>query len=215
MFRFRLVAALVLFQLAQTQAQELRLAFQKEHDQTLTLSVVNRVASNGHTFIEFSTNGVWYPAYFISSNSIAASVFTVTNTGAVKMFRAVQAATIANHVKASWDRLGVTNYVFTYRQECLCRSFVSGTVTVMGDRVVKVDDARDSSGEPVENPHLPWAPTINKIFDRWLSSEPSGGYARKLEFDVNGFPRRFDIDRWPQGADEEETYSIYSFRPLP
>jgi hypothetical protein len=110
--------------------------------------------------------------------------------------------------------LGVTNYVFQYSRVCVCGSMVSGTVTVMGDEVVKVEDARNFFGEPIPNPALSDATTINRIFDAWVRSEPQGGYASGLLFDMNGFPLEIDIDIDPRAADEEETYRIYSIRPL-
>jgi hypothetical protein len=206
---------LMFFQLARIQAQELRLALERDDNQIFRLSVVTAVASNLHTFVEFSTNGVWYPAYFTSSNSTGPFVYTVTNAGRFKLFRAVQEPTIAHQVKASWERLGVTNYVFQYTKVCVCGSMVSGTITVMGDEVVKVEDARNFFGEPITNPQLSDATTIKRIFDAWILSEPGGGYARELVFDINGFPQTVDIDIDPRTADEEETYRIYSFTPLP
>jgi hypothetical protein len=206
---------LMLFQLARIQAQELQLTFENEDTQKFTLSIVNPVASNGHTFIEFSMNGVWSPAYFASSNSPSSLIYTVTNTGGIRLFRAVQDPTIANQVKASWERLGVTNYVFRYSRECICGSMVSGTVTVIADEVVKVEDARNVFGEPIADPPLSHATTINRILEAWLSSEPSGGHARELVFDINGFPQSINIDLDPRLADEELIYRIHSFTPLP
>src|SRR5687768_2679732 len=105
---------LLLFQFGRLHAQQLSLVLQRQNNQTFTLLVIDRFQTNGHTFVEFSTNGVWYPAFFINSEVPGTPSFTVTNTGAVKMFRATQAPAIANRVKASWQRLGVTNYVFRY-----------------------------------------------------------------------------------------------------
>src|SRR6185369_12284728 len=93
---------------------QLWLGIERQPDQTFRLTVFDDAPVKIHTFIEFSTNGVWYPAYFTSSNSNNALVYTAANAGGVRLFKAARGVTIANEVKASWDRLGVTNYVFDY-----------------------------------------------------------------------------------------------------
>lgn len=205
---------LLLTQLTRLNAQELNLFLHVQSNQTLSLSVSAPEPTNGHTFIEFSTNGVWYPAFSMSSNVTGAS-FAVTNVGAVKIFRAIQAPIIANRVKASWQRLGITSYVFKYRQLCICGAYVSATVTVMNDQVVKVEDARDVFGNPYADPPIGYAPDFIKILDAWIAAEPKGGYARDLQFDANGFPLEINIDPDPRTADEELIYSIHDFTPLP
>jgi hypothetical protein len=196
--------------------QGFRLALERAVDQTLSLTL-DAGALNGHTFIEFSTNNAWFPAYFTSSNSTAALAYTVTNVGMIRLFRATQAQTIADQVKASWLRLGVTNYVFHYSQQCFCAPnlMVSGTVTVISNEVVKVEHAMDAQGNPVENPSLDRPRTITDLFDAWISAEPAGGYAQQLEFDQNGFPTVFYLDLTPNAADEELIYTIDSLLPLP
>jgi hypothetical protein len=208
---------LIIFLSAGVEAQDLRLTIQQEGDQTFTLSCLDVGVLNGHTFIEFSTNRLWFPAFFTSSNSTDALVYPITNTGRIRLFRATQGQTIANQVKASWQRLGVTNYVFHYSQQCFCSPtfMVSATVTVMSDEVVKVENARDGQGNPIANPSLSISPTINELFDAWISSEPDGGYAQGLEFDTNGFPKIIFIDPVPRLADEELIFTIDSFTPLP
>lgn len=135
----------------QINAQDLRLAIERQADQTFTLSVLNPASPKQHTFVEFSTNGVWYPAYFTGSNSPNALLYTATNAGGNRLFRAAQEPIMANEVKASWDWLGVTNYVFDFKEECFCAG-ITGTVTVMSNEVVKVENARNPQGEPVPNP---------------------------------------------------------------
>ena len=196
------------------EGQELRLEIERDADETITLSVLDAGVLEGHTFIEFSTNGVWFPAYFTSSNSTDALVYTHTNTGGIRLFKATRGQTIATQVKASWERLGVTNYVFHYTELCIC-AVTTATVTVMSDEVVKVENATDSQGNPVANPPLSIGATITELFDAWISSEPDGGYARRLEFDTRGFPKIIDIDPSPPSADEELIFTIDSFTPLP
>ena len=108
----------------------------------------------------------------------------------------------------------MTNYVFHYFESCLCR-IVSATVTVMSNTVVKIEDARDREGNLVANPSLSFARTISGLLDAWIEWEPTGGYARRLEFDPNGFPRIIDIDLARNIADEELIFAIDSFTPLP
>jgi hypothetical protein len=117
----------------------LRLGIQRHADGRVTVSAVEGGGATGHTFVEFATNGVWVPAYFVSSNSVQARAFTLTNSGGMRLFRATQGAAMARRVKESWQRLGVTNYVFHYTQWCLCgpNFMASATVTVMGNEVVK------------------------------------------------------------------------------
>jgi hypothetical protein len=204
-------------QIERIQAQELELAIQRNADQTFTLSVLNAHLLREHTFIEFSTNGVWFPAYFASSNSIQRMVYNMAEPRAVRIFRAVHSQTMASQVKASWERLGATNYVFHYSQLCLCGpNFpVSATVTVASNEVVKVENAKNREGNPIAELSLSILPTINKIFDAWIAAEPNGGYAPQLEFDKNGFPKAINIDIAPQNADDELIYTIDSFAPLP
>lgn len=130
----------------------------------------------------------------------------------MRLFRAVQGTALANQVKASWERLGVTNYVFDYTEMCLC-SGIRATLTVVSNQVVKVENARNAQGDPVPNP-LVYRFTINDLFDTWVSSEPSGGYAQELEFDLNGFAKLIFIDPDPHAADEELIYEIHSLTPL-
>jgi hypothetical protein len=93
---------------AQLQAQELELTIQRSSSQTFTLSRLDPGAPNGHTFIEFSTNGVsWFPAYYVNSNSFEGRSYSITNTGGARLFRALQGEALARLVTASWDRLGV------------------------------------------------------------------------------------------------------------
>lgn len=207
---------LIIFLPARVEARDLRLTIQQDDRQTVTLSCLDVGVLKGDTFIEFSTNRLWFPAYFTSSNSTDALVYTLTNTGGIRLFRATRGQTIANQVKASWQRLGVTNYVFHYSQQCFCSPtfMVSATVTVMSDEVVKVENARDSQGNPIANPSLSIPRTINELFDAWISSEPDGGYAQQLEFETNGFPKVIYIDPIPLAADEELIYTIDSFTPL-
>ena len=141
----------------------------------------------------------------------------ITNTGGARLFRALQGVALARMVTASWDRLGVTNYVFHYSQICLCgpKYTVSATVRVMANQVVKVENARDAQGNAVENPSLALAPTISQLFDRWILDEPEGAQALRLEFDRHGFPTYIGIDPNPGVADEELNYVIESFTPLP
>lgn len=197
------------------EAQELELEIQRGANGTFTLSRNDGLGE--HTFIEFSTNGVWVPAYYASSNSFSGRFYTITNTGGTRLFRALQGESIASQVQASWERLGVTNYVFHFSRLCLCRPgfMVSGTVTVMSNAVVKVENPKDGFGDTIENPPLENAPTINQIFDSWVFAEPDGAYARQLEFDANGFPRVINIDIAPRHADDELLYTIESFTPLP
>ena len=133
-------------------AQGLRTAIESQADQTFRLTVLNPAAPNQHTFIEFSTNGIWYPAYFTSSNSNNALVYSATNAGGMRLFRAVQGTALANQVKASWERLGVTNYVFDYTEMCLC-SGIRATLTVVSNQVVKVENARNAQGDRFR---IPW-----------------------------------------------------------
>ena len=202
-------------QSAGLEAQELGIAIQRTANQTFGLSVVNPVPSTGHTFFEFLTNGVWHPAYFTSSNSVSPPIHTVTNAGGMRLFRALRGPTIAQADKASWQRLGVTNYVFDFFKACVCGSTVSATVTVMNDEVVLIENAQNLFGEPIADPPLSDGTTINRILDAWILSEPEGGYARELRFDLNGFPQSIDIDLDPRAADEELTYQIHNFTPLP
>ena len=198
---------------ARAEAPQLQLAIEPQANQAFTLSVRN-ASPKAHTFIEFSTNGIWYPAYFTACNINNALLYSAPNTGGIRLFRALQASTIAEQVKASWQRLGVTNYMFQFSKVCICAEIVSATVTVMANAVVKVEDARNVLGEPIANPLLSDAPTINSVFDKWIFSESGGGYARELVFDTNGFPRTFDIDVEPRSVDEEQTYHIFSIIPL-
>lgn len=199
------------------QGTDLQLTLQRDAGQGLTLSITSGPPAQGHTFIEFSTNTVWVPAYFSSSNSTDAFVYSVTNTGVARLFRATRHDSVAELVKASWQRLGVTNYRFHYTRQCFCvpTFMVSATVTVMADEVVKVEDARDALGNEVAEPSLEIAPTIIELLDAWIDFEPDGGYMRELRFDSNGFPTLIALDRAPNAADDEVLYTIDSFTPLP
>ncbi len=199
------------------QAQELQLGIQPTTNGTFALYRINFGEPKGHTFIEFSTNGVsWFPAYYVNSNSFEGGSYSITNIGSARLFRAMQGEAVARDVAASWQRLGVTNYVFRYSELCLCAlGFMTrGSVTVMSNQVVKVEDASDRSGAPVPNPSLERAPTIDELLDAWVASETNGGHAWRLEFDDRGFPTVINIDIAPPLADDELLYTIESFMPL-
>jgi hypothetical protein len=215
MRRWAVALALVLIWFSvRVEGQELRLGIQRNADNTVTVTVLDTGGLKGHTFIEASTNDVWFPAYFSSSNSTEAVAYRVTNTGAMRLFRGARGESMARQVKASWERLGVTNYVFRYEQECIC-PMVAATVTVRSNEVVKVEDARDVFGNPMANPSLEGVRTIDELFDAWILAEPDGGQARELEFDTNGFPKVIYIDSEPLVIDEELIFRIGSFTPLP
>src|SRR5688500_17267214 len=103
---------------SETGAQDLRLNIQRQANPSLLLSV-DPVERRGHTFIEFSTNRLWFPAFFTASNSTEGLAYNMTNLRGARIYRARQGPVIAQTVKESWQRLGVTNYVFDYTRQCL------------------------------------------------------------------------------------------------
>jgi len=130
---------------------------------------------------------------------------------AIHKGRDIQAALDRNEAK--WDRLGASDYDFTFRWLCFCvPDFVARVrIEVRADQIVSITRLEDGVVlEPSQHEHFP---TVDALFDLLQDAIDREPHSMSVRFDPRtGVPRRGWIDYSSFIADEERGFIVEEFR---
>jgi hypothetical protein len=117
--------------------------------------------------------------------------------------------------QARWQSAGVSHYAFTLERSCFCPPDYSGPVRieVKNGSVVSITRPDDS---PVTDDYFSGYDTVEELFGVVESAEAYPASALITDFDPDrGFPTRISIDYIALAVDDEISYRISDFNPLP
>lgn len=113
-----------------------------------------------------------------------------------------------------WEATAPRSYVYTLERLCFCPIVGPVRVTV---REGVVESARVvNAGADLTGPALAGIPTIDEVFDAlsYALSIPAASFSARYDR-VYGIPVEASIDHWARAVDDEITYRLSAFAPLP
>lgn len=107
-----------------------------------------------------------------------------------------------------WRSAGSDDYSFTLQLQCYCPTFGDHRVTVVDDRVARVEAVGGRESRALERFEV----TIDDLFD--LIEQKDGASSVRADYDSQyGYPTRVEVDPEPNSIDDEYTYLVSDYRP--
>jgi hypothetical protein len=124
-------------------------------------------------------------------------------------------ADVRDH-RRRWDQLSLADYTFDFIRSCFCGGPAGDTIRI----VVRGDSIVSATNLSPQNPPQPlpdsWSVTIDDLFDELQQAIDRDADEFNIEFDPQyHYPRNVTIDYIKNAIDDEMSFKITRFQPLP